>query len=500
MKYIGVWAQPLLLAAVIVGWMGGCGLAPQEPSPSSPEAEIPSAQLPSAEEPPPSSEDGELPESQDVDIVPSTPPEILEAWQSASATPEGGTVTLRVSARPPREGILEFSWKSQAGSFSAPSNTATASEIRWTAPGCGTGLATHTLQVSIRDSSGLSTSTVFTISGACPRWVSTGDMVMARHDHVASVLPSGKVLVTGRYAADGPASVEEYDPATHTWSSKGDMHQVRRGHTASVLPSGQVLVAGGYNVADGTLRSAELYEPAAPSASAWSPAGNMAELRTAHTATVLPSGKVLIAGGFGVGGALASAELYDGATPEKWTRTGSMATGRYGHTATLLPSGKVLIVGGYGPRGELADAELYDPVMDSWAPAGAPSATGRAYHTATLLPSGHVLVAGGDTAEVALYDSTSGRWSQVGSLAAARAHHTATLLPSGKVLVVGGMSAISLATTEVYDPVSQIWSPFVPLGAARSHHTACLLPSGQVLVAGGHTSSSPLTSAELLEL
>jgi len=44
-----------------------------------------------------------------------------------------------------------------------------------------------------------------------------------------------------------------------------------------------------------------------------------------------------------------------------WTPTGNMATDRYFHTATLLPSGKVLVGGGWNSdNGELSSAELYD--------------------------------------------------------------------------------------------------------------------------------------------
>ena len=66
-----------------------------------------------------------------------------------------------------------------------------------------------------------------------------------------------------------------------------------------------------------------------------------------------------------------------------------MSKPRDGHTATLLPSGQVLVVGGGS-----AQAELYDPASGVWTPT-ASLATPRSYHTATLLPSGEVLVAGG---------------------------------------------------------------------------------------------------------
>ena len=85
----------------------------------------------------------------------------------------------------------------------------------------------------------------------------------------------------------------------------------------------------------------------------------MQNARSFHTATLLPNGKVLVAGGSqGGGGVLASAELYDPATGS-WSATGSMHTARVNFTATLLPDGKVLVSG--GQIGPLASAELYDP-------------------------------------------------------------------------------------------------------------------------------------------
>jgi hypothetical protein len=113
--------------------------------------------------------------------------------------------------------------------------------------------------------------------------------------------------------------------------------------------------------------------------------GSLTMARFGHTATLLPNGKVLVAGG--------GAELYDPASGA-WSVTGSLATARSGHTATLLPNGKVLVAGGVGPSGILASAELYDPASGTWSATGS-LATARRLHTATLLPNGKVLVAGG---------------------------------------------------------------------------------------------------------
>ena len=118
--------------------------------------------------------------------------------------------------------------------------------------------------------------------------------------------------------------------------------------------------------------------------------GPVGTARYQHTATLLPSGKVLVAGGFGVGGVLSSAEVYDPSTGT-WTATGSLGTARQGHTATLLPSGKVLVAGGNGGRRFLPSAEVYDPSTGTWT-ATRSLGTARFSHTATLLPSDKVLV------------------------------------------------------------------------------------------------------------
>jgi hypothetical protein len=122
-----------------------------------------------------------------------------------------------------------------------------------------------------------------------------------------------------------------------------------------------------------------------------------------------------------------------------WTNVASMNVARIDHTATLLPSGKVLVAGGQGATYDiLNNAEVYDPTTNIWMPV-APMTFARANHTATLLTSGKVLVAGGTngspilTAE--LYDPTANTWTVVGSLTNARLYHTATLLPSGKATV-----------------------------------------------------------------
>ena len=142
------------------------------------------------------------------------------------------------------------------------------------------------------------------------------------------------------------------------------------------------------------LSSAELYDPAF---NAWTTLSSMNTARTSHTATILPNGKVFVAGGFH-GSCLDSAEVYDPSF-NTWTTLSSMKTARRFHTQTTLPNGKVLVTGGSQITNvvssiDLNSAELYDPSLNAWATVASMS-TARESHTATLLLNGKVLVAGG---------------------------------------------------------------------------------------------------------
>lgn len=238
-----------------------------------------------------------------------------------------------------------------------------------------------------------------------------------------------------------------------SWTTTGSMTTARQNHTATLLPNGKVLVAGGSN-GDGTLNSAELYNP---QTGVWSTTGSMSTAREYYTSTLLPNGKVLVAGGND-----GSADLYD---PQlgTWSSTGSMATNRRFHTATLLPNGKVLVVGGFGRR-----VELYDPQTGTWSITGSLSLS-RINHTATLLNSGKVLIAGGDffSSSVELYDPQIGTWSVTGSMSMPRSKHTATLLPNGALLVAAGFNG-SIGSYESSAELYGLSAPLITSFSPRS--------------------------------
>jgi hypothetical protein len=324
-------------------------------------------------------------------------------------------------------------------------------------------------------------------------WVHTGPLTVARFSHTATVLPNGMVLVAG--GCCGLNYPEFYDSALGTWSSKccGGPYSYL-GFTATLLANGKVLFAGGQQMmGEGTATAAvDLYDSVS---GAWSAAASLPSALVGHTATLLASGKVLVAGGadsvaLNVG-STANALLYDPAS-DTWSATGNLVAPVSNATATLLSNGKVLVVAG-------SIAQLYDPVSGTWSATGG-LATARYAHTATLLSSGKVLVAGGSNgptleaglSSAELYDPVAGTWSSTGSLITARYSHTATLLPNGTVLMAGGydLNLIPLASAELYDPVAGTWSATGSLLMGRVLHTASLLPNGVVLVAGGITAAS----------
>ena len=196
-------------------------------------------------------------------------------------------------------------------------------------------------------------------------WTVTGNLVTARYGHTSTLLPNGQVLVAGGIgvgvgdiACQGQncvalASAELYDPATGMWTATGSMAFKRFGHTATLLFSGKVLVAGGFKS-----KSAELYDPAT---GVWTATGSMGVARASYPATLLQNGQVLVVGGLQQGNPAFGAELYDPATGV-WTRTSNMGSGRQIPAASLLLNGQVLVSGGYSGRFFiLAQSQLYNP-------------------------------------------------------------------------------------------------------------------------------------------
>ena len=292
------------------------------------------------------------------------------------------------------------------------------------------------------------------------------------------------------------------DVVAHGFRSTGRMVTARTAHTATLLDTGDVLIAGGF---DGTnaLATAELFDP---NSGTFSTTGTFTDARHHHTATLLKDGRVLITGGLpdDASGPLATAQVFNPATG-RFGVTGQSIAARHSHTATLLDNGTVLIAGGTGVDGSaIASAEIYDPSTGRFVSAGAMTVA-RSGHTATLLGNGDVLVVGGVDATGAplataeIFDASTHRFSTTGSMTTARSNHGATLLSNGDVLVAGGLNDVAVPTAEVYDVFTGRFAA-VTMATERSAPTATLLDDGTVLLTGGGDAAWHLVaSAELYD-
>lgn len=373
-------------------------------------------------------------------------------------------------------------------------------------PARAQGESVHT--VLGKNAAGSVSATVRIAVAATGRWETAGSRLQGPQRTTATLLPDGKVLVVGGVVSvPGPGSTraghqagifppqslintaDVYDPATRQWTSAGEVATMRTHHTATLLPNGLVLLVGGW-----IGPSATLYDPGTGTFNTIS--GN--KIYEPHTATLLPNGKVLVIGNVdklnGEGdGNVTMAELYDPATGT-WSQAAAIDQADPGyrshrkHTATLLPDGRVLVMLG-------ANARLYDPATDTWTKTAGPTAE-HSMHTATLLPNGKVLIVGNGGTQTELYDPASGQWASGGTLPDPVGEHAAVLLPNGNVLIAGGRrSVLNLLARDdnsafLYEPDSATWIQASSMAVNRSQHAAVLLTDGGVLVVGGAWTSS----------
>lgn len=345
-------------------------------------------------------------------------------------------------------------------------------------------------------------------------WSETESPAYERSGHTATLLEDGRVLVAGgtpgvrppeavpstRAPAATPAEV--YDPETGSWAPTAPMVEGRRDHAAVRLRDGRVLVSGGFTAKAAGVQyiteSAEIYDPAA---NVWAPTDAMLARRARHTATLLPDGEVLVAGGltkvlrlaapFLATESVRSAELYDPSIGV-WSRTGSMRFHRrHATTASLVSGGvfgKVLREGG-APWGAFGSdtAEVYDLGSRRWSFTGR-MVVGRHSHDTVLLRSGRTLALGGSSGggvASELYDPDTGNWCRTGDMNEPRLRPRATLLAEGRILVAGGSQGGPTAAAEIYDPATGGWTRTDDMGFPRVDHTVTALPDGRVLVVGG---------------
>ncbi|MCB0422685.1 MAG: hypothetical protein KDD61_16915 [Bdellovibrionales bacterium] len=301
----------------------------------------------------------------------------------------------------------------------------------------------------------------------------THKMSQSSYAREATALNDGRVLLSGGWSSQKQLTL--FDPRNNSMSSaRGFMETSRAGHTATLLQDGRVLITGGwegggYWTGSNPTHTAEVFDPRLGVSVM---VGNMHAPRAWHTATLLKTGKVLIAGGFTFSGGLATAELYDPETNSFKQLTQSMSERRGAHTATYLPSGNVLIVGGFGlDEKAVAKAEIFHPDTNKFEVIDEPLNRARAMHAALLLANGKVLISGGTTVaytpdhplsdspeefldRAELFDPVENSFIEVPSkMFLKRARHKMIEVNDGTVLVLGGLSWGSITQSEVFNYV-----------------------------------------------
>jgi len=331
----------------------------------------------------------------------------------------------------------------------------------------------------------------------------TGGLLTGRARHTATLLQNGKVLIAGGIGKAGKPvrPAELYDPASGRFLATGNMLEARYDHTATLLANGKVLIAGGGTTTLGVtnIDTAELYDPAS---------GTFSQTGTVTRYYDPTSDEV-----FYKGDQTGTVTSYHDTTSDEFFYKGEMNAAHAMHTATLLPNGDVLIAGGMDADGKpQALVELYNPVTGKFTPTGSMNLA-RREHRATLLQNGQVLITGGLDAQervlaiAELYDPATGKFAltteafpQTGTtMTDVRYEKTASILPNGQVLIAGGEDVDGvLATAELYDPAH---GSFTCIGGRsggplslckpsmidfRIYAVAVPLADGQVLIAGGY--------------
>ena len=241
-----------------------------------------------------------------------------------------------------------------------------------------------------------------------------------------------------------------------------------------------------------------------------------------HTATSLPDGTILLAGGTDGTVVLSAAEVFSPSAQTFVPTTTRMTFPRQQHSASLLPNGRVLLAGGFTTApgsGATNTAEIYYPDTKVFLSVP-PMISARSQHVAITLPNGNVFVAGGFnglngfntvTSSAEIFSSTAPSWTPVPDMTTAvggfatgalenRAIAAGVQLQDGRIMLCGGTNQSGILSSVVaYNPATNSWAALHPMPVALQGHTATLLFDGRVLVAGGNNGTGETTSSYIYD-
>jgi hypothetical protein len=276
-------------------------------------------------------------------------------------------------------------------------------------------------------------------------------------------------------------------------TSNGSLIVGRQGHRATLLSDGRVLISGGFTIGGATTDRAEVFFEITELFVELAP--RMGQSRASHTATRLNDGRVLVTGGWfegspGQNNVRQSAEVFV-PTTNTWVPVGEMTKQRTDHAALLLPDGRVLITGGSRLASatfleDLDDAEVFNPTTGLFTALAAPMSHTRATHGMVPSISGKFVLAGGSDTDLGhgWFDTTSMTFQDLGAAASDRARFgtAAASFADGGVVIAGGDTVGSVAFVTTNGFVLNTGSG---LTVPRSYATAMRIKPDQILIAGG---------------
>jgi len=286
------------------------------------------------------------------------------------------------------------------------------------------------------------------------RWSLAAAQPEALSESAIVVLLNGDVLVVGGVDAHQQTVPRAYlyQPGSDRWSRLPDLPAPRAALFAAPLKDGTVLVGGGASDSPDSFPSpsgqsnAWIFDPATRS---WRSVSSMHGGRLFASATQLPDGRVLVAGGDGQGNPLASAEVFDPATIS-WTAIPELPQARSQQVAIVM-GGNVVLMGGrafnrFGggfALNPVLDAEIFDVGSKSWSLGSPPNSNVGPEPFAAVAPAGHnrLLVLTQPLQGAVAYDVGADYWSRVTSPPLWQTTPVLATMANGKVLMVAGRSA-----------------------------------------------------------
>ena len=328
-------------------------------------------------------------------------------------------------------------------------------------------------------------------------WVNIDSLHEGRRKHASVLLPNGNVLVGGGEGTSILASCEIYEVNNGKWRYTNRMNIPRAYHDMLLLRTGKILAIGGFNE-----RSCELFDPVTET---WTLTDSIPTLRFfGQSITELKDGRILVSGGYILSNDgnfeeyLSVCEIYDPVT-EKWLPAASLNIGRYNHTATLLSSGEVLIAGGSAKTvGALRSCEIYNPANNTWFITASLNEP-RSNAASILLPNDNVFISGGDSTGVntipmekscEVFDIKKSVWFYAENMMDRRTgHQIYNMEKTNQLLIIGGTKFLKgkLDTWETYDPVNlkPIQNGIIPVKKIYNKNTM-KLKDDRIILTGGN--------------